>query len=781
MKKILILCGLLCLLNGETQIETTAKQNRSIDTDPSLTTVSKTYKEPTNSENSKEWNTKDWDNYMKTKGGVDSSIVGNSQLKIQNFKGSDDALSANPNVLQSQNIKNNTKYKDDKGLTSFSEDLVNNIVSSTVSHNANKKLTDTNIKCYITRDIPLRYKCAFTGLTYGGQMESDGSMAKNQCENECYEQYESAELVKEGSISEISLSSLQLNTPTDSNLSSYETERTTKNSINNENVISAITFDFEVNDGKKATISIKHLDMKNVYTDLIRNLSLQGKGSKSVPVNLLTKELSFTLNSKEKSAELKITNIKLKINGGKYICPLQQDISKKNAGNFAFLCPSGNIKTFSQSYKTYSICADYGIVGDNYDGTYSTKAAADAICKKNYTCTLDITTMNTTLLQTFREGCIQGQANCNEDTCKQLRISNATILNENIFDAGLYPKKSIINQTQVQGVNRPRILLNTDLDFQTRSAEELKDEAYKNMIQNNKYAISKVNIDENTTSNSAYSIGISGTSNVSAESARRGLYWLLKPDAYSVGTTIKMYAIYDVILNKRIINEQGKNETVKDRVFYIQINDNDGLKPFARIDSYSKNVLKTDSTTSSYESGLIQSSQLDFKSFNSSSKSWYSHSPDLTAEYFTNQYLTTDDSPYRRIKLISEMNNLVYLFPGVKRRILSSGPVQTPVYDGDYDGTGETISKITVYTYYTSSSITYRNIIEMIDNNEIKPIYDSLSFDKYPKDIQSDSNNTNTQIYLYGKKESKTGFVRIFPKKEDIGKNGFIFIFAVEE
>ena len=69
----------------------------------------------------------------------------------------------------------------------------------------------------------------------------------------------------------------------------------------------------------------------------------------------------------------------------------------------------------------------------------------------------------------------------------------------------------------------------------------------------------------------------------------------------------------------------------------------------------------------------------------------------------------------------------------------------------------------------------------MIDNNEIKPIYDSLSFDKYAKDIQSDSNNTNTQIYLYGKKESKTGFVRIFPKKEDIGKNGFIFIFAVEE
>ena len=114
---------------------------------------------------------------MKDKGGVDSSIV-EILKKIQNFKGSDDALAANPNALQSQNIKNNTKYKDEKGPTSFSEDLVNNIVSSTVSHNANKKLTDSTVKCYITRDIPLRYKCSFTGLMYGGAMDTDGSMAK---------------------------------------------------------------------------------------------------------------------------------------------------------------------------------------------------------------------------------------------------------------------------------------------------------------------------------------------------------------------------------------------------------------------------------------------------------------------------------------------------------------------------------------------------------------------------------------------------------------------------
>ena len=52
--------------------------------------------------------------------------------------------------------------------------------------------------------------------------------------------------------------------------------------------------------------------MKNVYTDLIKNLTLQGKGTKSIPVNLLTKRYGFILYSKEQSAELKVTNIKIK-------------------------------------------------------------------------------------------------------------------------------------------------------------------------------------------------------------------------------------------------------------------------------------------------------------------------------------------------------------------------------------------------------------------------------------------------------------------------------------
>lgn len=782
MKYILLICLLIVSMFAETDIEEKAKTNRSLEIDTSLTTVTKTYADPTNDKDSSKWNTKDWETYMK-KEGTDTGIVGNTQTGLQSFQGSDDAFTGNPNSMQSPTIQQNDKYKDNKSLNAFTDKLLNNIISSTVGHNSNKSLTDKTVKCYITRDIPLRYKCSFTGLLYGGSMESDGSMAKNQCEDECYEQFESVEIEKEGSNADLTMVDMLLNTATDDNLSSYETSTNQSKSIINENVINTITFDYEVTANKKAYLTIQHTNMKNEQSEIVKNLTFQNKGSKSITLNSLTKNITFILTGKEKATEFKITNIKLKINGGKYICPLLQDISKKNAGNFAYLCPSGRVKTLAKGYKSYSICEDYGVVGDNYDGSFSTQASADTLCKKNYGCSLDVTYMNTAILQNFREGCIEGQANCDQNTCRDLRVTNATILNENVFDGGLFPKQSIVNEAQVQGVNRPRILLRTDLDFQTRTAEELKDEAYQNMIQNNKYSISTVKLDENTQMSSAYNIGINGSSSLYAGSAKRALFWLLKPDAYSVNTTIKMYAIYDVIVTKKIINEQGKNETVKDRIFYVQIDNNDVLKPFARIENYATNISSVNNVTNTttLENSFIETSSLLYKSFNTTSKTWYTHSSTLQAEYFSSEKLVLDSLPYKRIKLISEINNLVYLFPGIKRSVISKGPIDTSIYTGDYNGTGETISKITVYTYYTSSNLTYQNIIEKINNNEIKPIYDTLGFDKYAKEVSNDGTSENYQIYLYGKNTEKTGFVRLFPKKEDIGKNGFIFIFAVEE
>jgi hypothetical protein len=502
-------------------------------------------------------------------------------------------------------------------------------------------------------------------------------------------------------------------------------------------------------------------------------------------INQVVKSVTIGIMANEEDTKVDLKNIKLNYEGGEYICPNQQDLSNKNAGNFAYLCPSGNITTLNKSYSSYKICEDYGVIGDNLNGTFSKRSEANAVCKKMYSCSMDINYINTSMLQSFREGCIEGQTNCEEDTCKRLRAEKNPILNETVFDAGVNPKATIVNETQVQGVTRPRILLNEDLDFQQRTAEELKDEAYKNMLDKQTYKVSKFNLDEDTESSSAYSLGISGT-NVYAGSAKRALLWRLKPSAFETISNEKFFTVFEIVVKRNEVAETGIKENIKDKILYLKINDNsDILKPFAKKVNWAKDIITTKPDgTKDIEHYELETSVWKYQSFNSSTNSWYTHSKDLTAEYFRNEKITLDESPFQRIKLLSDTSNMMYLFPGVLRAITKNGPYETKVYTGDFDGSGETVQKVTVYSFLkpNNESLTYKEIVEKIDNKEVLPIYDSLTFESMQQNVKDDTGEIggNIQLYLYGKKESKTGYLRMFPNKEDVGRNGFIFIFAVD-
>lgn len=778
--RIICLCALLVYsLFAQTEIEQKAADSRNIQIDKNLTTVNKTYKDATQDPDSKNWNTKDWENHM-NKNGVDSGLIGNTQNQVKGFTGAKEGLSGNPNAMQTDALQSNQSYKDAPSIKAWNNNLLNSIISSTTKHAVNSNILDSTTKCYITRDIPIRYKCEFTKITYGGDIDSNGIKAKNQCESECYEQFEAVEIVKEGTIADSDMSNILLEATTATKIQDFSKTLTVDNKV------SSITFENVVTDNKYYFISISIIDKDGKLKELVKKNRVNTSSLvNEFVINQLAKEIRITVQvDNNTKAELK--NIKIHFNGGKYICPNLQDITNSNPGKFAYLCPSGNIKKFSKGYKTYTICADYGIFGDNIDGTFSQSATANSICKKNYGCNIDISTINTNVLQNFREGCIEGQANCSPNTCKELRLSNSPILHENVFDAGLYPIQSIVNEAQVQGVNRPRILLSEDLDYQSRTAEELKDQAYLDMINKKKYVVSNVTFDQNTLESNASNIGLSNTSNIYAGSAKRALYWVYKPDAYMVNNVpTKLYSIFDVIVSKKKYDESGKQVIVKDRIMYIKTGDNDYLKAFARKNDYAQNIIAKDSDGyNQYINSDIASSTWKYTSFNENTLTWYAHSYGMTAEYFQNAPITLDDKPYLRIRLLSEINNLVYLFPGIKRSVVKNGPNEIVNYTSSFDGSGETISKITVYVITAQNqNYTYQDILNKIENKEISPIYDSLAGDTYAKEVVNDAGKVggDIQLFLYGKKENKTGYVRMYPRKEDVGRNGFVFIFAVEE
>lgn len=814
MKLKLISVALLFLISAscyaQTQLENDTQNKRSLKGLNGTTIINSTVPEATNDTDHTNWNIKDWKNYMQ-ENGANTNSIGNSQATLQSLPGASVSVTGNPNAVNSENIKLDDNLKNEPSLSAFSDDVINNIISSTTSHADTSDLFSSTVKCYITRDVPIRYKCSKTQLVYGDGIESDGYESKNRCENECYEQYDAVEVKALGTLPTLTMSNINIQTPTQEQLDSdilqsdaylQSNDATAKKNmvenylkkegqseivVNDIHVLSSISFDYEIAEGKSAYISLTYVDRNDNTINFMNNYRITGSTSKEFAINEVVKKVDISIYAKDVDDTVLVKNIKLNYKGGEYICPHTQDISTENAGNFAYICPSGNTKKIDIDYRSYTICEDYGVTGDNLDGTFSTLDMANSICKKNYTCSMDVSLMNTEILKGFREGCIEGQSDCTDELCKQLRLESNPIINENVFDAGQKPIPTIVSESRVAGTKRPRILLREDLSFIERTAEELKDEAYKNMLDEKTYAVSAYNIEENTEQSNAYAMGIQGTNNLYASSTKRALFWVLKPAAFDYDAQKKFYSVFDVVVKRSVTLEDGSTDFIKDRILYLKLNDgSDTLKPFARKVDWAKDVkIVGEDGNPAWQHQELLTSVWKYESFNTTTNKWYTHSSGLTAEYFRNAKVEIDEKPFLRIPIISDVANFVYLFPGVARSMVKNGPYEIKNYTGDFNGSGEVIVKVTNYDFLKDSSeaLTYSQIVEMIDNEEMKPIYDSLNFGSMQKTVMDDSGKVgaDTQLYLYGKKENKTGFIRLFPKNEDIGKNGFIYIFAIEE
>lgn len=825
--KLLLLILITTVGFSQTAIEEKAEKNRNLEGIDNEVVIKSTVKPEVGGTDTKLWTAKDW----QKNNGADSSKIGHSQMIGGTLPGGNVAASANPNQLTADAVSQNPLLNTTPSMTAFSDESLNKLIASSTSSDVTGELFDQTVRCYITRDIAIKYKCSHTQLTYGDNINGDGFKAKNQCEDECYEQFESVEIVAEGTLPSKTISNIEIITPTTEQLTTdlletdpfkNETNELLKNKmkenylkkevesaiiVDDIHVLTKLTFKVVMNDivpedpeapideetvkvikDNTSFITMKYLDSNGNEITIFKDYKLNKTGYYEFSINEVVTKVSLEAKTITTDVILKIEDIELNYEGGEYICPHVQDISNKKAGNFAYICPSGKINNISFGYKNYQICQDYGSVGDNLNGTYSRQETANTICKKKYGCSMDMNLVNTTVLQNFREGCIQGQTDCSTDLCKKLRIEGNAILNENVFDGSSQPTVTISNQAQVQGVQRPRVLLSEDLSFQERTAEELKDEAYKNMLDSQTFKVAKFDIDENTERSSAYSIGVSMEGNNYAGSAKRALYWVLKPSAYDMVYTQKFYSIFDVVVKRNVRVESGRIEPVKDRILYLKTNAvNDYLKPFARKVNWAKDVLVTDDDgITDVQHFEEETATWKYESFDVSTNRWYSHSSSMTAEYFKSEKINLNDKPFIRIKVMSDVGNLVYAFPGVVKSLSINGPYETKIFTGKFDGTGESIVKVTNYNILMNStepSLVYRRIVEMIENQEIEPTYDSLRFGTMANTVKNDMGEVggDIQLYMYGEKQSKTGYTRIFPKTKDVGRNGFIYIFAVDE
>ena len=751
--------------------------------------ITKTYKPATGDKNVSNWTMKDYE--QEELGRHPRGRIGNTQALFGNTKIGKASQTSDFNQVTRTNLLKNKKLKDIKSINAFNSKVRSDAISKAISNNTvaiNK--SDEKIKCFITRNIPFRYTCTKTGVTYGGGMQEGGAAALRDCINNCYTQSDCVN-VAGGASDLINATSLTAK-DVDGN---YVLSQNTIN-LNPDISTSKITISLSYKEKDKVSSS----DMEKISDNitviatmpdgttyyLVQNLKID----EATPVNLhigeRIKSIKIAMGSYsdtlyKKGIVLKVETTQKRTQ--QWICPKVQDISYLPKTKFSYLCPSGKIIKVGGAFHQYTICVDGNNFGDNANGTYSNKQRCDSVCRVAYSCVSNNTIMDTKILENFTEGCIQGQANCTQKKCQLARLSGEKILNEIVFDADKKYRQTIVNSVEVENADRPKVLLRDDLDFMKRSQQEWKDGAYKNMVQSGTYNETNNMLDQDTKTQYAYGQGItSGVAYGVPGVAQRTIYLKLKPNAYSVDTDTNsyLYAMLKVDLEYFAYDINSKLVRKRDEIWYFKTSMADTFVAKRIIKDYSMVSADSDGKPeiSINEYARPQDSEFTATKGNEDG-SWISISNSEMAPYFKVVNFTADKI-YWTYPIINTVGNLINTLPAIFHSRKDYTEASPKYYTGKRDGKAASVVKYRIYTYLSNKRLTLQEFYDKVESGEAPMIYESLNPFATPNDLHGDgmSKDNIIQIYEYGKIDKKSAFTRIRPRKNDVGKKGFIFVFA---
>lgn len=749
----------------------------------------KTYKSATGDKNASKWTMKDYE--QQELGSHPRGRIGNTQALFGSTKIGQASQTSDYSQVTRTNLMKNPGLKNIKSINAFNSRVRSDAISKAISNDTiavNK--SDEKIKCFITRNIPFRYRCVKTGVTYGGGMNEGGASALRDCINNCYTQTNCINVAGgSANINEAKTLSVQTNGNkyiiSNNNIILNSDIVTSKIIISlsykNKNKVSS---DAMAQISDNITVVVTRPDNTTYY--LVRNFKMSDQSSANLYIGERIKSLQITMGSFSKQYYKKGISLKVQVQQEKtqqWLCPQVQDMSYLPKTKFSYLCPSGKIISVGGEFHQYKICVDGNNYGNNANGTYSSEKRCNSICRIPYSCVPNNTTMDTKILENFTEGCIRGQSNCTQKKCQLARLSGEKILNEIVFDADKKYRKTIVNSIQIANADRPKILLRNDLSFLKRSQQEWKDGAYKNMINNATYNETNATLDQDTDVQYAYGQGItSGVAYGVPGVAQRTIYLKLKPNAYSVDTNTKsyLYAMIKVDLAYFAYNEYSKLVRKRDEIYYFKTSMGDTFVAKRLTKDYSVVTTTADNKLQISINAYAHPKDLEFTAKNGNQNgSWVPISEDELAPYFKVINFTANKI-YWMYPVINTVGNLINTLPAIFHRREDYSGGAKKYYTGKRDGTAASVAKYRIYTYLSNKRLTLKEFYDKVKSGEAPMIYESLNPFATPNDLTGDgmSKNNIIQIYTYGKLNKKSAFTRIRPRKNDVGKKGFIFVFA---
>lgn len=724
-----------------------------------------------------------------TSGGM--ATIGTA-FQIMTVMYGDKVSSVNRGELSTEALK--VEGHTEESMTAFNQELKQQIESDAVTNSAVGLSNEPGqFKCYIARDIPFQYQCTKTMLTYGGGVNETGKEARNKCKSECYQQNTCLNAAT-GVLIEDATISLSESLPTykffDPNLTYEETYK-----LDSERVLKNISITFSVEDESGELVPNKFFkaDVYAVEADgeerlVVKRNYIGSYGNvKSWHIERHIQEIRIVYyNEASVGYNVRVVSAEALYKAeNRWFCPMVQDIKTLNIDSFASNCPSGNTIEVTSGEKSAKICIDGRNAGNNKDGTFSEKGSCESICRLSFQCRAVTQVISTTQVENYREGCLAGQSNCSADDCRIARLTDMTVINEVSFDAEMNPTSTVLSGNQVSGAKRPRFTKEETLDFEEKKIQEWKDESYQNMVEQGRYNTTLYPIGEDTKRSSAFSVGI-GTASDGTSNGLHELLWRIKPTSFEATgeDTYYMYSVFEIDAEHWGYSLDGKEVPHRDRIFYIKTSKGNTFKPFMRYKNYGVVDLDERGVPS-----IIKNEYSTPRGETFTGTSWIPMGQSSLAPYFKTTRFENPEFFFTE-KLVTDMQRINYFMPGMRRSVQKNGPIETPVYTGFFDGSGDNIARVATHVYYSKERLTYEEVFASIRQSEIEDtpqldnqfvkIYDTGFDKKSTRELTSDGDEEaqpNIDIFRYGNTDDTSMFFRIKPHPIYVGQKGFVYVF----
>lgn len=709
-------------------------------------------------------------------------------------------------------VENFDEESDARSALIFKEELYRDMKA--------KLVVNTSIQCYITRQLNNSYYCPIPGYgiaTYGGGAKDSKDDSMERCNEKC------------------ALPTVCLSRKNNDNLT-YSDNGEYILPINNLQLPlnpSQVTqeFSFEYYPQDVDDIQDKYFD-----DELVRSrVTISGLDEYGNPVTIYDRydypmkkeggKISLSIDKKLQRVDLKFydsyifdplffDNIALH---GANPTVMIKNISAGYLSDRRFFCPvtqlendatkcNGHLEFLDFGGTSFSVCVpDSGNKLEStrspIDGGYYREASCEAACWETEDCvpTYRHLAYNKDNLPDsmydLEYGCIESDDNagCTKDRCKKLFEDDIQPSKEKVWEKDDQVITTVNSGVNVGNTPRPRVdfggeLSSNGADKTNVFIEEMKDNAYRYMIEKESFNVTKDVITKPVPEKSAVDIRVNSVSKQISFSL------LYKPDSELVDTSaqIFLYPVIEMSMTYRPIKPVSYKGKLlypdvdtrikgKDKVYLLKNEATKSWQPFRRVfyTEYYLPVVADNGETSYKWVPTTSSIRVHDDTYDSASMQYVVYGASY-APPSPLSFVPSSDKVWEQFLRFKNLGNLIVqegnLFTA---NSASDGRIYNPSFVDDktkayYDG-----YKVHLVSS-VSTPLTFSQITAKLSENTV--IYDTKNPRASKVEIEPDSLYADDRVKLYslGTKDNKTVYMKMEPKTTEESHKGIIFMFTHE-